>query len=75
MAKKRPSGQQQLVVSAAHNPLPIIKDHNSSKDVLLDTGSQVTLWPATAAERLHPEESTAHLVAANNTHIPTYGKR
>ena len=75
MAKKRPGGQQQLVVSAAHNPLPIIKDHNSSKDVLLDTGSQVTLWPATAAERLHPEETTAHLVAANNTHIPTYGKR
>ena len=25
--------QQQLVVSAAHTPLPIIKDHKSSKDV------------------------------------------
>ena len=63
------------MVSAAHTPLPIIKDHHSSKDVLLDTGAQVTLWPATAAERLHPEDTTERLEAANGTRIPTFGKR
>ena len=63
------------MVAAAHTPLPIIKDHKSSKDVLLDTGSQVTLWPATASERLFPEEISERLVAANGTKIPTYGKR
>ena len=55
--------------------LPIIKDHTSNQDVLLDTGSQVTLWPATYSQALQPSDSSISLIAANGSKIPAYGKR
>ena len=77
LVKKRAGGKQELVASAARlsTSLPIIKDHSSKKDVLLDTGSQVTLWPATIVECRQPTDRSISLVAANGSSIPAYGKR
>ena len=77
LVKKRASGKQELVASAARpsTSLPIIKDHSSKKDVLLDTGSEVTLWPATPSQSRQPPDRSISLEAANGSRIPAYGRQ
>ena len=55
--------------------LPVIKDQVSKRDILIDTGAQVTLWPATPTELSQVPDDSISLVAANKTKIPAFGKR
>ena len=48
-------------------------DHNSGHKLLVDTGAQVSFFPASAHERR--SQKTKVLIAANGSTIDTFGKR
>ncbi|XP_064465457.1 uncharacterized protein LOC135377013, partial [Ornithodoros turicata] len=77
LAGKPPRESLAATCGSPPSPTPsrllYITDPASKRRFLVDTGAEVSLLPATRAERLgHP---LYHLAAANGTGIPVYGER
>ena len=64
-----------MASATTHNPLTTIRDTISNKEVTIDSGAQITLWPASPVERMRNQDTSFTIVAANGTKIPWYGKR
>ena len=54
--------------------LGMIVDEATRRHCLLDTGSQVSLWPLSPTVPA-PQQSGTHLIAANSTPIKSFGQR
>ena len=71
-------GQSLVVASAtgqqSHSRLFFVRDTNNSLNFLVDTGAEVSLLPATSADR-RKQQLGFQLQAANNSTISTYGTR
>ena len=69
------SGQHLVAQVAGQNPsrLLYVWDRKAGNKFLVDTGAQVSVFPASSHDRRR--EKTEPLVAANGTRIDTFGKR
>ena len=56
-----------------HSHLLYVRDCNSGRKLLVDTGAQISVFPASALERRRPK--TEPLVATNGSKIDTFGSR
>ena len=73
---KRPRGS--ATVSVVGPPLPtqlVLRDASSGRTFLIDTGAQVSLIPATTADRHRPPADSPKLSAANGTTIASFGTK
>ena len=74
MAKKR-GKRPPSEIGAVAELRPFIKDSTTKQECLVDSGSAVTIEPAPLKARQGPTDPNIHLVAANGSTIPSYGKR
>ena len=60
---------------SGQNPshLLYVRDRNTGNKLLVDTGAQVSVYPASASERRR--QKTEPLVAANGSKIDTFGTK
>ena len=71
-AGKRGSGPAVTAVNGSR-PLLAVKDTLSGKELLVDTGAEVSILPASPTERALQAQPRHHLRAANGSPICTYG--
>ena len=70
--KKRQARPCLIGAVGSSSPLFSIRDANSGRTCLIDTGAAVTIWPKSRTDTVSNE---VHLAAANGTRINTYGRK
>jgi len=75
LAGKRPSGPADVNTVGPHPAQLVLRDKLTGRDFLIDTGAQVSLIPATVADRRMPSLAAPKLSAANGSTITSYGVR
>ena len=72
----KPPGRPPVAAAVGHNPTRLLyaRDRYSGRRLLVDTGAEVSVFPATRSERLSPSQGT-ELTAANGSSMRTYGTR
>lgn len=73
--KRQPqSPVEAQVIGGSSSRLLYVTDQRSKRQFLIDTGAEVSVFPATRRDKLFQTQGIS-LKAANNSTIPTYGKR
>ncbi len=69
-------GRPPVAAAVGHNPTRLLyaRDRLSGRRFLVDTGAEVSVFPATRSDR-HSQPQGTKLTAANGSSIHTYGKR
>ena len=69
-------GRPPVAAAVGHNPTRLLyaRDRYSGRRFLVDTGAEVSVFPASRSDRQSPSQGNT-LTAANGSSIRTYGKR